>query len=101
MTQSKKSNAGVSSVREAVTKNPAAERLLGEVETYLRNRALGFVDSIGDRIGDATDRLDDIAENGGGLPKLLSSMGNGDGLLKGGVKALGGGLKDKVGGLVG
>ena len=90
-----------SSVLDAVTKNPAAERLLGEVETFLRDRALDFVDSIGDRITDATERLEDIAANGGVMKKAAKSMSDGDSPLKAGVKALGGSVKDKVGDLLG
>lgn len=90
-----------SSVLDAVTKNPAAERLLGEVETFLRDRALDLVDSIGDRITDATEKLDGIAANGGVMKKAAKSMGDGDSPLKAGVKALGGSVKDKVGDLLG
>src|SRR3954454_16784589 len=101
MAQGSKSNGSGNAVLDAVTKNPAAERLLGEVETFLRDRALDLVDSIGDRITDATERLDDIAANGGVMKKAAKSMSDGDSPLKAGVKALGGSVKDKVGDLLG
>src|SRR4051812_46899278 len=95
MAQGSKSNGSGNAVRDAVTKTPAAERLLGEVENFLRDRALDLVDSIGDRISDATERLEDFAANGG------KSLSNGESPLKAGAKALGGSLKDTVGGLLG
>src|SRR4051812_18259288 len=87
MTRATKSNGVSGNVREAVSKNPAAERLVGELESYARNRMLGLVDSLSDRIGDATDRLEDFADNGGGSP------------LGTGAKVVGSMVKDKLGGL--
>jgi len=101
MTQgSKKSGSVVDNVRGAVSKNPAAERLVGELESYARNRMLGLVDSIGDRIGDATDRLEDFASNGGPVKKAAKNAAQGDSPLKAGAKALGSTVKDKLGGLL-
>jgi len=101
MAQASKSNGVVGNVREAVSKNPAAERLVSELESYARNRMLGLVDSIGDRIGDATDRLEDFASNGGPMKKAAKNAAQGDSPLKAGAKAVGSAVKDKLGGLVG
>src|SRR6059058_5310285 len=97
MAQQSNGNGAVSGVRDAIAKNPAAERLMGEVETFLRNRALDVVDSIGDRITDATDRLEGFAANGGAVKKAAKSMSEGDSPLKAGAKAIGSSVKDKVG----
>src|SRR3954447_317757 len=101
MAQDKKATGVLDNVRDAVGKNPAAEKLFGEVETFVRDRALDLVDSLGDRIGGAADKLEDIAANGGTLTRAGKSMSDGDGPLKAGVKAIGGGLKDRIGDLVG
>src|SRR4051794_23056101 len=100
MAQNQKSSGVLDNVRDVVGKNPAAERLLDEMQTFVRDRALDLVDSLGDRIGDTAGKLEDFASNGGTIKKAAKSMSNGDGPLKAGLKAVGGGLKDRVGDLV-
>src|SRR4051812_50209101 len=97
MAQGSKSNGSGNAVRDAVTKTPAAERLLGEVETFLRDRALDLVDSIGDRITDATERLDNIAANGGVIKKAAKSRREGGAPIKAGVMAFGGAVDELIG----
>src|SRR3954453_1154169 len=88
-------------VRDLVTKNPAADRLVSELQDYARNRAQGLVDSLGDRIGDTAGRLEDFASNGGGMKKAAKSVSEGNSPLKAGAKAAATGLKDKVTGMLG
>src|SRR3954453_21421213 len=88
-------------VRDLVTKNPAADRLMSELQDYARNRAQGLVDSLGDRIGDTAGRLEDFASNGGAMKKAAKSVSEGDSPLKAGAKAAATGLKDKVSGMLG
>src|SRR5437660_12299343 len=101
MAQNDKSGGVLDNVRDTVGKNPAAERLFGEVETFVRDRAIDLVESLGDRISDTAERLEDFAENGGSLKDAAKSLSNGDGPLMAGIKAVGGGLKDRVSDLVG
>src|SRR4051812_7455228 len=88
-------------MRDLVTKNPAADRLMSELQDYARNRAQGLVESLGDRIGDTAGRLEDFASNGGAVKKAAKSVGEGDSPLKAGAKAAATGLKDKVTGMLG
>src|SRR3954447_17020650 len=88
-------------VRDLVTKNPAADRLISELQDYAKNRAQGLVDSLGDRIGDTAGRLEDFASNGGAMKKAAKSVSEGDSPLKAGAKAAATGLKDKVTGMLG
>src|SRR4051812_42371846 len=88
-------------VRDLVTKNPAADRLMSELQDYARNRAQGLVDSLGDRIGDTAGRLEDFASNGGAMKKAAKSVSEGDSPLKAGAKEAATGLKDKVTGMLG
>src|SRR5947208_2681968 len=88
-------------VRDLVTKNPAADRLMSELQDYAKNRAQGLVDSLGDRIGDTAGRLEDFASNGGAMKKAAKSVSEGDSPLKAGAKAAATGLKDKVTGMLG
>src|SRR3954469_25853010 len=92
---------GLDNVRDLVTKNPAADRLMSELQDYARNRAQGLVDSLGDRIGDTAGRLEDFASNGGAMKKAAKSVSEGDSPLKAGAKAAATGLKDKVSGMLG
>src|SRR3954469_3930465 len=88
-------------VRDLVTKNPAADRLMSELQDYAKNRAQGLVESLGDRIGDTAGRLEDFASNGGAVKKAAKSVSEGDSPLKAGAKAAATGLKDKVTGMLG
>src|SRR4051795_4643588 len=88
-------------MRDLVTKNPAADRLMSELQDYARNRAQGLVESLGDRIGDTAGRLEDFASNGGAVKKAAKSVSEGDSPLKAGAKAAATGLKDKVTGMLG
>jgi len=99
-------------LRDALSKNPAAERLMGELQSYVRNRATDLVGSLGDRIGDTAGMLDDLAANAGGGKKSSKGRkgqkgkrGSGDSggkgsVLKLGTKMLGGAIKNKVGDLL-
>src|SRR3954454_21618139 len=71
-------------VRDLVTKNPAADRLMSELQDYAKNRAQGLVESLGDRIGDTARRLEDFAANGGAVKKAAKSVSEGDSPLKAG-----------------
>src|SRR4051794_22486255 len=92
---------GLDNMRDLVTKNPAADRLMSELQDYARNRAQGLVESLGDRIGDTAGRLEDFASNGGAMKKAAKSVSEGDSPLKAGAKAAATGLKDKVSGMLG
>jgi len=96
-------------LRDTLSKNPAAERLMGELQSYMRSRATGLVESLGDRIGDTAGMLDDLAATAGGGKKSSKggkgkkgkSGGGGKGsVLKLGTKMLGGAVKNKVGDLL-
>src|SRR3954447_21323733 len=100
--QSNGNGSGVlDNMRDLVTKNPAADRLMSELQDYARNRAQGLVESLGDRIEDTAERLEDFASNGGAVKKAAKSVSEGDSPLKAGAKAAATGLKDKVTGMLG
>src|SRR4051812_24238286 len=101
MANDQKTTGVMDNVRDVVSKNPAAERLFGEVQDFVNTRAEDLVDSLGDRITDVADRLEDVASNGGAVKKAAKSMSEGDSPLKAGVKALGTGVKDKVSDMLG
>src|SRR3954453_10528414 len=101
MAKDQKTTGVMDNVRDVVSKNPAAERLFGEVQDFVKMRAEDLVDSLGDRISDVADKLEDVASNGGAVKKAAKSMSEGDSPLKAGVKALGTGVKDKVSDMVG
>src|SRR4051794_41901129 len=74
-------------MRDLVTKNPAADRLMSELQDYARNRAQGLVESLGDRIGDTAGRLEGFASKGGAGEKGAESRGGGGSPPEGGAKA--------------
>src|SRR3954452_14530372 len=101
MANDQKSTGVMDNVRDVVAKNPAAERLMDEVQDFVKMRAEDLVDSLGDRISGVTDRLEDFAAKGGAGQKAAKAVSEGDSPLKAGVKALGTGVKDKVSDMVG
>lgn len=73
---------GIRGLRQAASGNPSAERLLGEVERHLTVRAQRLVTSSGQRLGEATRRLTDVAEGraepGGLFGRTAKQLAQGD-----------------------
>ena len=64
------SNKGLmSQLGEAAKNNPAVDRLREEATDYLAARGRDLAGNLGDRLGGATDKLQDAADNGGVLGK--------------------------------
>ncbi|MFE9634100.1 SRPBCC family protein [Streptomyces sp. NPDC006463] len=73
------------------------DKLLEEVGAYLSAQAEGLADKAVDKVDDLTDRLSDVAENGGVLTGIGGQLLKGDSPLKAVLQQTVGGLKDKVG----
>ncbi|SDC15255.1 SRPBCC family protein [Streptomyces prasinopilosus] len=87
----------------AKTKNtePEAEesglsRLRGELSGFLGAQAGKFAEKAGDKLTGVTNRLTDVAENGGSLPKIGSRVLQGDSPVKAFVSEKAKGAKDSV-----
>ncbi|MEF2529287.1 MULTISPECIES: SRPBCC family protein [Streptomyces] len=80
-------------------------QLLDELTGYLSAQAGQLADKAGEKLGDLTGQLEDVAKNGGTLADIGGRMLKGDSPLKAAVGGSLGGLKDKVkevgGGLLG
>jgi uncharacterized membrane protein len=63
----------IGKVRETAAKNPASERLLKELEGYLGAQAHRVLGSLGDKLGETTNKLGDVAK---GVTEPGSLMGN-------------------------
>ncbi|MEU6863866.1 SRPBCC family protein [Streptomyces sp. NPDC046876] len=81
------------------------DQLLEELGGYLSAQADQLADKAADKLGDFTDQLSDVAENGGSLADIGGRLLKGDSPLKAVAGSTLGGLKDKVkdlgGGLLG
>lgn len=92
-------------VQETAAKNPAAERLLEELQSFLAAQAERAISSVGHRAGELTSKLTDVAEGnanpgsvlGKAAKELVSGASPGKAIAKGGLKSLG----EKVKGLFG
>lgn len=91
---------GISGLRSAASKNPAADKLLHSAEGFLGAQSQKVLGSIGDKIGDTSKRLADVAsgdaEPGSLLGKTAKNVAEGDSPAKAGAKGVLGGVKDKV-----
>lgn len=87
-------------MRSAASKNPAADKLLHSAEGFLGAQSQRVLGSIGDKIGDTSKRLTDVAsgdaEPGSLLGRTAKNVAEGDSPAKAGAKGVLGGLKDKV-----
>ncbi|MEU2393491.1 SRPBCC family protein [Streptomyces sp. NPDC007369] len=72
------------------------DQLLEEVGGYLSAQASQLADKAVDKLGDLTDDLSDVAENGGSLTDIGGRLLKGDSPLKAAVGSTVDGLKDKV-----
>ncbi|MEU7015249.1 SRPBCC family protein [Streptomyces sp. NPDC046385] len=72
------------------------DRLLDELGGFLSAQAGQLADKATDKVGDLTDQLTDVAENGGKLTDIGGRMLKGDSPAKAMVGSTLGGLKDKV-----
>lgn len=93
----------ISKLRDHAAKNPATEQLFAAGEDYLQAKAQHLVSAAGDKLGAATRRLADAAENGGTVGSLFTAGGKlseGKSPLRAAVETGGRALKDKVTGLV-
>ncbi|MGW8365046.1 SRPBCC family protein [Streptomyces wedmorensis] len=72
------------------------DRLMEEASSYLSTRADQIADKAVDKLGDLTDGLTDVAENGGRLGDLGGRLLQGDSPVKAIVGQTFSGLKDKV-----
>ncbi|MBT2405260.1 MULTISPECIES: SRPBCC family protein [unclassified Streptomyces] len=72
------------------------DRLLDEAAAYLSMQADQLADKAVDKVGDVTDRLYDVAENGGQLPGLGGRLLKGDSPVKAVLGQTLDGLKDTV-----
>ncbi|MFE5914386.1 SRPBCC family protein [Streptomyces wedmorensis] len=72
------------------------DRLMEEASAYLAGRADKIADKAVDKLGDLTDGLQDVAENGGRLGDLGGRLLQGDSPVKAIVGQTFSGLKDKV-----
>ncbi|MFD4628843.1 SRPBCC family protein [Streptomyces sp. NPDC058284] len=84
-----------------ITHSPAADRLKEEAQAYLMAQAERLLVGVGHRLGDATVKLNDIAEgNSPGFGKLAAKAGKkvseGKGPVRSALELGGGHLKDKV-----
>ncbi|MFE9939209.1 SRPBCC family protein [Streptomyces hirsutus] len=71
-------------------------RLRGELSGFLGAQAGKFAEKAGDRLTGVTNRLTDVAENGGSLPKIGSRVLQGDSPVKAFVSEKAKGVKDSV-----
>ncbi|MBB4986788.1 MULTISPECIES: SRPBCC family protein [Streptomyces] len=72
------------------------DRLMDEASAYLATQADHLADKAVDKLGDLTDGLQDVAENGGGLGDLGGRLLQGDSPVKAVLGHTVEGLKDKV-----
>ncbi|MFJ7956407.1 SRPBCC family protein [Streptomyces sp. NPDC096319] len=72
------------------------DRLMEEASAYLASQADHLADKAVDKLGDLTDGLNDVAENGGRLGDLGGRLLQGDSPVKAVLGQTFGGLKDKV-----
>ncbi|APU38942.1 SRPBCC family protein [Streptomyces sp. TN58] len=73
------------------------DKLLGELGAYVSAQAEDLADKAVDKVGDLTDRLSDVAENGGSLAGIGGKILQGDSPVKAVLGQTVSGLKDKVG----
>ncbi|NXY95737.1 SRPBCC family protein [Streptomyces sp. BR123] len=78
------------------TSGGPVDQLLEEVGGYLAAQANQLADKAVGKLGDLTDDLYDVADNGGSLADIGSRLLQGDSPLKAAVGSTFGGLKDKV-----
>ncbi|GGN80929.1 polyketide cyclase [Streptomyces albiflavescens] len=76
------------------------ELLRDELADYVAAQVEHLVDRAGEKLGDVTDQLLDVAENGGPLPRIGGRILQGDSPLKAFVGETAKGLKDSVVGKV-
>ncbi|MEU6996420.1 SRPBCC family protein [Streptomyces sp. NPDC046465] len=84
-----------------IARGPAVDRLKEEAQAYLMAQAERMLVGVGHRLGDATGKLNDIAEgNSPGFGKLAAQAGKkvaeGKGPVRSALELGGGHLKDKV-----
>ncbi|MFD9103076.1 SRPBCC family protein [Streptomyces virginiae] len=72
------------------------DKLLGELGAYVSAQAEDLADKAVDKVGDLTDRLSDVAENGGSLAGIGGRLLEGDSPVKAVLGQTVSGLKDKV-----
>ncbi|MET9571286.1 SRPBCC family protein [Streptomyces virginiae] len=72
------------------------DKLLGELGNYVSAQAEGLADKAVDKVGDLTDRLSDVAENGGSLAGIGGRLLQGDSPAKAVLGQTFSGLKDKI-----
>ncbi|MFD0356393.1 SRPBCC family protein [Streptomyces sp. NPDC127110] len=72
------------------------DKLIGELSSYLSAQAGQLADKAVDKVGDLTDGLYDVAENGGSLAGVGGRLLQGDSPVKAVLGQALGGLKDKV-----
>ncbi|WP_426361765.1 SRPBCC family protein [Streptomyces sp. E-08] len=72
------------------------DRLMDEATAYLAAQADHLADKAVDKLGDVTEGLQDVAENGGSLGDLGGRLLQGDSPVKAVLGTTLGGLKDKV-----
>ncbi|MFF0430922.1 SRPBCC family protein [Streptomyces sp. NPDC004327] len=72
------------------------DRLMEEASAYLATQADHLADKAVDKLGDLTDGLQDVAENGGSLGDIGGRLLQGDSPVKAMLGHTVGGLKDKV-----
>ncbi|GAA1949282.1 SRPBCC family protein [Amycolatopsis minnesotensis] len=92
----------ISKLRDHAARNPATEQLFAAGEDYLQAKAQNMMSSVGDKLGAATKRLSDVAENGGTVGSLFTAGGKvaeGKSPLRAVAETGGKAIKDKVTGL--
>ncbi|MEU8842338.1 SRPBCC family protein [Streptomyces roseus] len=72
------------------------DRLMEELGGFLTAQAEQLADKAVDKVGDVTDRLYDVAENGGALPGIGARLLQGDSPVKAALGQTMDGIKDKV-----
>ncbi|MYT24101.1 cyclase [Streptomyces sp. SID7760] len=72
------------------------DRLMEELGGFLTAQAEHLADKAVDKVGDVTDRLYDVAENGGALPGIGARLLQGDSPVKAALGQTVDGIKDKV-----
>ncbi|GLV93267.1 SRPBCC family protein [Streptomyces sp. CH8.1] len=72
------------------------DKLLGELGNFVSAQAEDLADKAVDKVGDLTDRLSDVAENGGSLAGIGGRLLEGDSPVKAVLGQTVSGLKDKV-----